>query len=45
MARGRGSVPQRTQSDTAMTRLRRVLVTNKRKILMLANVQGLKEIG
>lgn len=44
MARGLGSIPQRTQSATAMTHLRRVLVTNKRKTLMLPNVEGPKEI-
>lgn len=44
MAWGLGSIPQRTQSDTAMTHLRPVLVTNKRKTLMLLSTGGPKEI-
>lgn len=44
MAKGLSSIPPRTQSDTAMTHLKRVLVTNKRKIPTLPNVEGPKEI-
>lgn len=44
MVRGLGSIPQGTQSDTAMTHLRRVLATKTRKTPILLNVEGSKEI-
>lgn len=44
MARGLDSIPQRTQSDTVMTHLGRVLGTERRKTLSKFNVEGPKEI-